>query len=152
LKEARNSNKSAISLWDVMLHQAGFIPYIPFYRALKENDHNPQFSPEFPTKVAEGYYLKKNYFNDVMWPEMLASKVKPRGEYIYSDLSMYVMQQVIERQTRTTLDHYVTEHFYSRLGMQFTGYNPWQSFAKSRIVPTERDTYFRDTLLVGYVH
>jgi len=152
LKEARDSNKASITLWDVMLHQAGFTPYIPFYRTLKESDHSTRFSSDYPTKVAEGYYLKKGYFEDVMWPEMLASKVKPPGKYVYSDLSMYVMQQVIERQTHTSLDQYVKDHFYTKMGMQFTGYNPWRTFPKSRIVPTERDTYFRDTLLVGYVH
>src|SRR5690606_16049773 len=152
LKAARQSNKANIPLRDVMLHQAGFIPYIPFYRSLKEEDHSTQFSTDFPTKIADGYYLRKDYFEEVMWPKMLASKVKPPGHYVYSDISMYVMQRVIEKQTHTTLDQYVKEHFYTKLGMQSTGYNPWQYFARSRIVPTERDTYFRDTLLVGYVH
>lgn len=152
LKTARQSNKADIPLRDVMLHQAGFIPYIPFYRSLKEKDHSTQFSADFPTKIADGYYLRKDYFEEVMWPKMLASKVKPPGHYVYSDISMYVMQRVIEKQTHTTLDQYVKEHFYTKLGMQSTGYNPWQYFARSRIVPTERDTYFRDTLLVGYVH
>src|SRR3546814_10791913 len=66
----------SIHLRDVMLHQAGFIPYIPFYRALTMTDHATDSSTAYPTKVADGYYLRKNYYEEVMWPEMLASKVR----------------------------------------------------------------------------
>lgn len=153
LKEARKTNKADIPLRDVMLHQAGFIPFIPFYRNLKPNDHQADSSSAYDVKVADGYYLKKNYFNDVMWPEMLESAVKPRGNYVYSDISMYVMQKVIEAQTKTPLDQYVQKHFYDKLGMISTGYNPWKRFLADRIIPTERDdASFRDTLLVGFVH
>src|SRR5690606_14012544 len=35
LSQAQATNKSGTVLRDVMLHEAGFIPYIPFYRELK---------------------------------------------------------------------------------------------------------------------
>lgn len=153
LKETRASNKANIPLKDVMLHQAGFIPFIPFYRDLTPSDHRSDSSSAFPTKVADGYFLRKNYFDDVMWPEMLHSPVKPPGNYVYSDISMYVMQKVIEEKTHRPLDVYVKEQFYDKLGMHNTGYNPWKTAAIARIVPTERDgKSFRDTLLMGFVH
>ncbi len=153
LKDAKESNKADIRLRDVMLHQAGFIPFIPFYRALGPADRSSDSTAAFPTKVADGYYLRKGYFNEVMWPEMLNSPINPTGKYVYSDISMYVMQKVIEEQTKTPLDQYVKEQFYDKLGMNETGYNPWMRFSSDRIVPTERDNKsFRDTLLVGFVH
>lgn len=153
LKDAEKSNKADTRLRDVMLHQAGFIPFIPFYRALGATDHNADSTAAFPTKVADGYYLRKDYFNEVMWPEMLHSPVNPTGKYVYSDISMYVMQKVVEQQTKTPLDQYVKEQFYDKLGMNTTGFNPWKSFPSDRIIPTERDDKnFRDTLLVGFVH
>lgn len=153
LKEARGTNKEDITLRDVMLHQAGFIPYIPFYRALKPEDHSTDSSSAFPTKVADGYYLRKDYFNDVMWPQMLESAVKPPGKYVYSDISMYVMQKVVEAVTKQPLDVYVKEQFFKPLGMNSTDYNAWKYFPKDRIIPTERDDEsFRDTLLQGFVH
>ena len=153
LKDAKASNKADIRLRDVMLHQAGFIPFIPFYRALTPADRSSDSTAAFPTKVADGYYLRKDYFDEVMWPEMLHSRLNPTGNYVYSDISMYVMQKVIEQQTKTPLDQYVKEQFYDKLGMNATAYNPWKSFPSDRIIPTERDDKnFRDTLLRGFVH
>lgn len=152
LKDAQGTNKENIKLRDLMLHQAGLIPFIPFYRDLTENDYRVDSSAAFPIKVAEHYYLRKNYFEDVMWPLMLNSKVNPPGNYVYSDISMYIMQRIIETVTKEPLDSYVENNFYKRLGMHSTGYNPWKRFSQSRIVPTELDKTFRKSQLIGYVH
>lgn len=152
LEDAAQSNKKDVKLQDVMLHQGGFIPYIPFYRELTEADYRTDSSAAFPTKVGENYYLRKNYYEEVMWPTMLSSKVKAPGEYVYSDISMYVMQHVIEKQTGMPEEVYVKENFYDKLGMYSTGFNPWQRFPQTRIVPTELDKTFRKSQLIGYVH
>lgn len=152
VKEARKSNKKDIQLQDVMLHQAGFVPFIPFYRDLTEKDYRSDSSAAFPVKVAEDYFLRKNYFEDVMWPQMLQSTVKPAGTYVYSDISMYVMQKVVENVTGKSLDRYVKDEFYKPLGMYSTDYNAWKHFPRNRIVPTELDKTFRKSQLVGYVH
>lgn len=152
LEDAANSNKKDVQLQDVMLHQAGFIPFIPFYRDLTEDDYRTDSSAAFPVKVGENYYLRKNYYEEVMWPTMLSSKVKPPGEYVYSDISMYVMQHVIETETGMPQEDYVQKTFYDQLGMYSTGYNPWKRFPQTRIVPTELDKTFRKSQLIGYVH
>jgi CubicO group peptidase (beta-lactamase class C family) len=152
LKDAKNTNKANIRLKEVMLHEGGLIPFIPFYRDLTSKDHRSDSTAAFPTKVAEGFYLRKDYFEEVMWPKMLNSPVRSR-EYVYSDLSMYIMQKVVEEQSNTSLDQYVKEQFYDKLGMNSTGFNAWKNFPVHRVIPTERDgKSFRDTLLVGYVH
>lgn len=135
-----------------MLHQAGFIPFIPFYRDLTDDDFRTEFSADYPVKVSENYYLKKDYFENVMWPLMLNSKVKPPGDYVYSDISMYVMQRIVEAQSGMSLDNYVSEQFYDQLGMYSTGFNPRERFPASRMVPTELDKSFRNSQLIGYVH
>src|SRR5690606_19205835 len=89
---------------------------------------------------------------EVMWPQMLQSAVKPVGSYVYSDISMYVMQKVVENVTGKSLDRYVKEEFYKPLGMYSTGYNAWKYFPRNRIVPTELDKTFRNSQLIGYVH
>lgn len=152
LKDAQGTNKENIKLRDLMLHQAGLIPFIPFYRDLTNNDYRTDSSAAFPVKVSEHYYLRKGYFNDVMWPSMLNSRVNPPGDYVYSDISMYIMQRIIETVTRESLDKYVEQNFYKKLGMYSTGYNPWKKFPLSRIVPTELDKTFRQSQLIGYVH
>lgn len=149
---ARNTAMNEIPVREVMLHQAGFIPYIPFHDAVKATDHSADSSEAFPTKVADGYFIRKDYFKDVMWPRMLNAPIRTRGKYVYSDISMYVMKDIAEHISGEQLNNYVAENFYTPLGMQTAGFLPRNRFSKTQIIPTENDTYFRKTLLVGYVH
>lgn len=152
IAKARNTPMNGINVREVMLHQAGFIPYIPFHNFVKEGDYSRDSSAAYPTKVADNYYIKKGFFNDFMWPKMLNSPIKTRGSYVYSDISMYVMQDIVEHISEIPEDQYVQQNFYIPLGMQTAGYLPRNRFPKDRIVPTEDDKVFRKTLLEGYVH
>lgn len=152
LYQAQATNKKNISLRSVMLHEAGFTPFIPFYRNLKPGALERRFSASHQVKVADSCYLLNNYYRDVMWPEMLNSPVKPVGNYVYSDISMYVMKEVAEHQTGVPMQDYVQKNFYKPLGMKTAGYLPRDRFAKESIIPTENDTSFRKVLLQGYVH
>jgi serine-type D-Ala-D-Ala carboxypeptidase len=152
IAKARNTPMNVVNVREVMLHQAGFIPYIPFHNFVKEGDYSRDSSAAFPTKVADNYYIKKDFFNDFMWPKMLNSPLKTRGSYVYSDISMYVMQDIVEHIAEMPLDKYVYTNFYLPLGMQNAGFLPRNRFSKDQIVPTEDDKVFRKTLLEGYVH
>jgi CubicO group peptidase (beta-lactamase class C family) len=149
---ARNTNKNHIPVRQVMLHQAGFVPYIPFQDYIKAGDYSRDSSEVYPTKVADNYYIRKSFFEDLMWPRMLRSHLESPGRYVYSDLSMYFMKEIVERQSEERLETYVDEQFYQPLGMQTAGFLPRNRFNIDLIVPTEVDTYFRKTTLQGYVH
>ncbi|RZK41459.1 MAG: beta-N-acetylglucosaminidase [Pedobacter sp.] len=152
IAKARNTPMNTTKVRDVMLHQAGFVSYIPFHNFVKEGDYSRDSTEAFPTKVADNYYIKKGFFNDFMWPRMLNSPIKTRGSYVYSDISMYVMQDIVEHISEKPEDQYVLDNFYTPLGMHTAGYLPRNRFPKNRIVPTEDDKVFRKTLLEGYVH
>lgn len=152
IARARKTGMNNIHLREVMLHQAGFVPFINFPKMISENDYSRDSSGMFPTKVADHYFIRKDFFKDFMWPVMLYSPIVTRGKYVYSDISMYVMQAVIESITDTSLDVYADRNFYKPLGMHSTGYLPYYKFDDKRIIPTEDDQTFRKTLLVGYVH
>lgn len=152
LYQANHSNKAGTRLRDVMLHEAGFIPYIPFYRDMDPNDLSPDSSAEFSVKVADGCYIRTAYYEEVMWPTMLHSRLNETGKYVYSDISMYVMKEVAEHQTGIPIQEYIQQNFYRPLGMVTAGYNPRERFSKDQIIPTEFDATFRKTLLEGYVH
>ena len=152
LARTRNTDKQNIKVKEVMLHQAGFIPFIPFYNDIKPTDYSRDSTESFNLKVADSFYMKKEYYKDVMWKRMLETPLRTRGNYVYSDLSMYYMQEIVESITQTPLQLGVQKNFYQPLGMITTGFNPRYRFSKSQIVPTENDTFFRKTLLWGYVH
>lgn len=148
----RGLDKANIKVKEVLLHEAGFTPYIPFYQKLKPADVRSSYSTEFPTQVSKDYFLKANYFAEMMWPHMLRSPLLSRGKYVYSDISMYVLKELVEILSEESLDRYVAEQFYDPLGMQTAGFLPKKRFPTSRIIPTENDTYFRMNVLQGDVH
>jgi CubicO group peptidase (beta-lactamase class C family) len=146
-------DKKDIRVREALLHEAGFTPYIKFYEKLTPLDLSPDSSAAYPTKVADHYYLRANYFKEVMWPVTLASKVETRGKFVYSDLSMYMMKEVFENISHQRLNEYVLHDLYLPLGMQSTGFLPRDRFDRSRIVPTtENDNWFRNMLVQGYVN
>lgn len=149
---SRGTNKAGIQVKDLMLHQAGLIPFIPFQNYIKAGEHSSDSSIFFPLKVADNYYIRPNFYQDVMLPKMISSVVRPKGKYVYSDLSMYFMKEIIEGQTAEHMDQYVSAQFYLPLGMRYAGFNPRKRFDRINIVPTENDNYFRHTLVDGYVH
>jgi CubicO group peptidase (beta-lactamase class C family) len=149
---ARKSNKNDIKIREVLLHQAGLIPDIQSFEKVKPTDHSTDSSAAYPTKVSDHYYLRKDYYKDVMLPDMLNSPLKTRGQYVYSDVSMLFMQEVVENITAVPLNVYVQQHFYTPLGMQTAGFLPLYRFTPDRIIPTENDKEYRMSLLNGYVH
>lgn len=152
LWQAKSTNKAKIPLRTVLLHEAGFTPFIPFYKNLKSGDLQRFPSKDHQVQVADSAYLRNNYYRDIMWPAMLQSAVKPSGDYVYSDISMYVMKEVAEHETSKPMEDYVQEILYRPIGMKTAGYLPRKRFAKDRIVPTQQDTAFRKVLLQGFVH
>jgi len=152
IPKARTTPMNNIQVREVMLHQAGFIPYIPFHDYVKTGDYSRDSSAAYPTKVADNYYIKKGFFKDFMWPKMLNSPIKTRGQYVYSDISMYVMKDIVEHISEEPLNQYAYENFYKPLGMQTAGFLPRNRFKQDQIIPTEDDKYFRKILLIGYVH
>ncbi|MEO8885002.1 MAG: serine hydrolase [Mucilaginibacter sp.] len=152
LAVARNTNKNDLRVREVLTHQAGLIPDIPTFEQIKPSDHSTDSSVVYNTKVNERYYLRKDYFNNVMWPTMLNSPIRTRGQYVYSDLSMCFMQQIAETLTSTPLNDYVQQQFYNPLGMQTAGFLPLKRFSVDQIPPTEDDQVYRHALLDGYVN
>jgi CubicO group peptidase (beta-lactamase class C family) len=152
LPMARNTTKANIQVRELLMHQAGLIPDIATFGVVKPTDHVADSSAAFPVKVNNGYFLRKDYYKDIMLPAMFNSAVKTRGQYVYSDVGMLFMQQIIENITQTPLNVYSQQQFYNRLSMQTAGFLPLYRFPESRIVPSEVDNVYRKSELTGYVN
>src|SRR5699024_5086786 len=50
------------------------------------------------------------------------------------------------------LDEIADHHFYKRIGANYTSFNPLNRFDKFEIVPSEKDTYWRNQIVRGYVN
>ncbi|WP_346235917.1 glycoside hydrolase family 3 N-terminal domain-containing protein [Niabella insulamsoli] len=155
----RGTNKANLTLENIILHQAGMVPFIAFYRATVDESGNPKpelyraySEPGFTTQVANGLYIR-NDWKDTIWKTILESPVVPQGrKYVYSDNDFWFLGKIVERISGKPLDEYVRDSFYIPLHMQTTGYLPLKRFPVEDIVPTEREFGFRNQLIQGTVH
>ncbi|PRP68310.1 beta-N-acetylglucosaminidase [Nonlabens agnitus] len=155
----RNTNKSDITLKEMLSHYARLRPWIPFYRyTLDTLDATPlqQFysknrSYRYPIEVADHFYAS-NLVTDTIFHRIATSDLLERREYKYSDLPYYIVKDFLEDYYKKDLNELTQNHFYASLGMDHTGYLPLKRFPKNQIVPTENDTLFRRQQIQGYVH
>jgi beta-glucosidase-like glycosyl hydrolase/CubicO group peptidase (beta-lactamase class C family) len=157
LKYLEKSNKKKITIREVMTHQAGLVAWIPFYQKTLKNGYPDSSlyrtiaSDNFPYRVAEGMYLRKDY-RQIILDSIIRSSLSDKKEYKYSDLGFILMQQFVEQVTGKSLDQYMDEKFYKPLGLKTLTFHPRDKFPLSRIIPTENDTLFRHQLVQGDVH
>lgn len=157
LQEVRGSNKEKLTIREIMAHQAGLQPWIPFYKeTLKNGKPDPSVYSgmediDHPVRVAERLYIRKGW-KDTIYMRITKSALLSTRNYKYSDLGFYYLRRVVEKVSGETLDQFVARNFYRPLGLKTMGYKPLERFPKQRIIPTENDTFFRHQLLRGDVH
>jgi beta-glucosidase-like glycosyl hydrolase/CubicO group peptidase (beta-lactamase class C family) len=154
----RGSDKERIVVKDLLLHQAGLVPYIKFYEQLIGPDGNtlPQWvsnvqDNSFNLMLTPGKYLK-SAFKDTIQSKIKTSPVKTPGKYVYSDNDFLLLAWIVESISGKTIAQYVNQAFYSPLQMSTTGYLPLEKMPINQIAYTEVDNYFRKELIRGSVH
>lgn len=159
LPMVRGSNKENLVMEDILLHQAGLVAWIPFYKetiTLPAGPPLPGFYKNeadsfYAVHVADTMYMRKDW-TDTMNLRILTSPLGPEGKYVYSDNDFIFLGKVVEEITGMPLPQYVRSVFYEPLGMNNTCFNPAQRFPLSMIAPTEKEPYFRMQQIHGYVH
>lgn len=146
---------------DVLAHHSGMPGWIPFYKEtveiekkktkILETYYRDTKSDSFSIKVMDGMFLRSDY-RDSMWSRILACKLREKRDYRYSDLGFYVMDKIIQRLSQQNLDDYCSDSFFHPMGLTSTCFNPIGKIGEERIPPTERDNYFRNDVVKGYVH
>lgn len=166
LPEAMGTNKEHLLIRDVLLHQAGLKPYIPFweltYHNRKKRILDPQIfsqaeGEEFSMEVLPGMYstpaIRDSVWRWVLQSDLMTLRPGDAGyRYKYSDLGFMILQRLAEAVAGTSLDEYVAEVFYKPLGLDRLCFQPLCHTPYSMIAPTELDYYFRNDLVWGTVH
>ncbi len=154
--KAKGTNKEHLRIRDILAHQAGLQPWIPFY--LKTLDNNQPDKNLYKTEKSSGYgrqvtqqlYMLNSYA-DSMYATLLASPLRAKN-YKYSDLGYYMLKEIVEDYYGKSLDELAAQEFYRPLGANTTGFHPLRSTKIENIPPTEDDKYFRFTRIQGTVH
>ena len=162
LPELKLSNKKDFTIKDILTHQAGLWPYLPFWQqTMKDSTLLPEYysqvqNENFPFPVAKDLFVTST-MRDSLWQWIMDARIrekKPRKpyDYTYSDMGFYILQHLAEKVLNQPMEDFLAQNFYEPLGAITTGFLPLARFPESQIAPTEIDQQFRMQPLTGYVH
>jgi beta-N-acetylhexosaminidase len=154
----KGTNKENLLIENVLLHQAGLVAFIPFFKetltassAADATYYSTVAKDSFGIRVADNLYMRTDW-RDTLYKRILQSKLGEANKYIYSDNDFIFLGKVVEAVSGQPLNEYVRTVFYVPLGLTATGFKPRDRFALNRIAPTEHEKTFRQQLLRGDVH
>ena len=155
----KGSNKKNLKIEKILLHQAGLVAFIPFYKETIDSItkeplpsiYSHYKNDSFSIRVAQNLYLR-NDWTDTMYKRILDSKLGPVNKYVYSDNDFIFLGKIVEAISGMSLDKYVDKYFYKPMELTSTGFKPREKFDTNRIAPTEYEKDFRMQHLHGDVH
>ena len=120
---------------EVLAHQSGLYPWIPFYR-------------ETLCDSIDDVSI------DTMYQRIYDSELRPAGKYRYSDLGYYLFHNYLNKwnESEAAIDSMSRNQIYNPLGLYSMGFNPLDKFSLDQIAPTENDLVFRKCTVHGTVH
>jgi len=163
LPELKGTNKEKMLIAEILVHQAGLQPFIPYWkRTLKSPALSELFYCDekdnnwFNCEVVPGMYGMKS-MEDTIWKWVVQSDLMDRNkrggfDYKYSDLGYYILKKLVEKVLDEPIDVFLDRRMYKPLGLERLCYKPKRYFPETEIAPTEDDTLFRNTVVRGNVH
>ena len=150
------SNKEQITFREALTHNGG-LRAINIRRLLLDEEKNLREglfscrpSEEYPFEVCKGLWACKGMRDTIF----MAAARSPLGDkrLRYSCMSFLCYPYIVEKLVGKSFEEYLREAFYAPLGADRIMMTPAHRYPKNKIVPTEIDTIFRNTLVHGYVH
>jgi beta-N-acetylhexosaminidase len=162
LPELKESNKKDFTIKDILTHQAGLWPFLPFWaQTVKDSTYLNEYyqtkpSADYPFPVADSLFAHKS-MKDSLWQWIVRSKIREKVphtvyDYRYSDMGFYMLQHLAEKMLNQPMHEFLEQNIYEPLGAYTVGFLPRNKFSANQIAPTENDKLFRRRLLIGYVH
>ncbi|MEQ9403292.1 MAG: serine hydrolase [Cyclobacteriaceae bacterium] len=157
LPDFRNSNKSQITIKQLLAHNGGVRSYIPFWRMAISGDRLDAFY--YKTKEDEAQDIRtyglaphpalkdtlKSWIRD-------SDLIENTKRYNYSDLGYMILHLLVESVSETTFDKFMIRNFYEPMQLGIT-FNPISNgIPLENIVPTEYDERYRNDQVWGEVH
>jgi len=151
------SNKSHVTIKQLLAHNGGIRSYIPFWKRAMNGDRLNSFF--YKTKEDEAKDMRS--YGIEYHPSMrdsLKSWLKKSDltnnpqKYLYSDLGYMILHMLVEEVAELPFDQFLEENFYSPMELSI-GFNPRaKGISLTDIAPTEYDRLFREDQVWGEVH
>jgi len=155
----KGTNKDTITIKEALSHTGRLKAWIPFYiNTLDSISKKPlatyystKSSKDYSIKIAEKLYLRSDY-QDTIYKRIAESDLRETLGYKYSGLLFYLYKDYFKKTYHKEMDVLAQSYFYEPLGATSLAYKPLEKYSKDKIVPTEKDDYFRNKLVQGTVH
>ncbi len=130
IPEFKTDRKKNITIRDLLLHQSGLPPFKIYVDKLKTRADIIEAIKNEPLEYQSG------------------------TQYVYSDLGMILLAEIIGDITGSRIDRYIRKEFYFPMGLYSSFYNPAKMgrWMEIRIPPTEFDTLYGRGLVQAQVH
>ena len=171
----KGSNKSHLTIRQMLAHHARLRPWVPYWKgAIKGNATYPwkkrwseekinrgQFkartlkkdsSEQYSIKLTDELWLHQDFKKRRIYKSIKKSPLNEKPGYVYSGLLFYLLPDLVARLTGTDFETHLKQEIYHKIGAYTITYNPMRFYEKSRMAPTEKDTFFRLQQLQGVVH
>ena len=154
----KGTNKENLLIENILLHQAGLVAYIPFYKETVDSSgaafakyYSTRQNDLFNIRVADNLFMRSDW-RDTMYQRILQSPIGATDKYVYSDNDFIFLGKIVEVISGMPLNEYVKKEFYAPLELTTAGFKPRQYLPLNRIAPTEMEKQFRMQLIQGDVH
>jgi len=151
-------NKKNLRFRNVLSHNAQLKSWIAYWTTTtkkngkyKKKTLSHDSTAEYSIRLVDGLFMHKDY-RDIIYKQIKKSPLNEKPGYVYSGLSFYLYPDIVEQVTGEDFETYLKANIYQPLGASTLTYNPMRFYPKTRMIPTEIDTFFRKTPLVGVVH
>jgi len=161
LPELKQTNKKDMTLRDILTHQAGLWPFVPFWLQTEGNGLDTVYyrnsaSENFSIQVAPNLFAL-NSLPDSLWKWTLNARVRDKQyrkpyNYRYSDMGFYILMKLAEKLLNQPIQEFMDQNFYAPMGMRSMCFLPLCKYPEDIIAPTELDTSWRKSQVWGMVH
>ncbi|MEO9482607.1 MAG: serine hydrolase [Ekhidna sp.] len=154
----KSSNKSSVSIRQLLSHNAGLLSYVPFWSMMMDGDRLDAFyykTPEDEKNDVRTYGLEPDpSMADSLKSFIVKSKlIKNPQEYRYSDLGFMILHLLVEQVSGMPFEEFLVTNFYQPMGLSSTTFNPIRKgISPQDITPTEYDNRYRNYQVWGEVH
>lgn len=153
-----HGNKKNLPIRRILSHNARLKAWIPYWKTtlkkngkFKRNTLAHDSTAKYSIKLTDNLFLYKDYKQEI-YRQIRKSKLLKEEGYVYSGLSFYLYPEIVARLTGWEYETYLKKNIYEPLGASTLTYNPMRFYPKTRMIPTEIDTFFRKVPLQGVVH
>lgn len=159
----KKTDKAELTWRSVLAHNARLQPWIPYWKntlrkkpkrngwRYKRRTFKSKKSRRYPTRITDNLWQHKKYRKQI-FKAIKKTPLNKKPGYKYSGLAFYLFPTIVENITGVEFEKYLKSNIYQPLGANTLTFNPLKHFPKSRIIPTEKDTFFRMEQIHGTVH